>query len=146
MKDGHLNKCKDCTKKDSNKHRYDNIEYVKEYDRVRGQTETRKNKVKDHALYMKTYHTEKWRKMRYDAVKKNRLNNRNKYLANSRLKYAVRTGKVKKETCRICGALKSQGHHANYSKPLEVVWLCDYHHKEEHKKIREEKRNNDNEY
>ena len=33
MADGHLNKCKDCTKKDVFRHREMNLEKVREYDR-----------------------------------------------------------------------------------------------------------------
>ena len=45
---------------------------------------------------------------------------------------AMRTGKIKKEKCAICGSKRTQGHHEDYSKPLEVVWLCAYHHSHAH--------------
>jgi len=36
MKDGHLNKCKQCTKNDANTHRANNLEAIRAYDRKRG--------------------------------------------------------------------------------------------------------------
>ncbi|QMV32651.1 hypothetical protein F1_00023 [Ralstonia phage Heva] len=30
-----------------------------------------------------------------------------------------------------------EAHHPDYSRPLDVVWLCDHHHKETHKMARE---------
>lgn len=57
-----------------------------------------------------------------------------KLAVNAKLRYAVRTGKVKKLPCEVCGNKNSQGHHPDYSKPLEVLWLCDKHHKEHHRK------------
>lgn len=41
-----------------------------------------------------------------------------------------------KSSCEICGA-KAQAHHEDYSKPLEVIWLCPIHHKQRHKEIKE---------
>lgn len=35
-----------------------------------------------------------------------------------------RRGKIKPEPCQQCGSKLAQKHHPNYSKPLEVVWLC----------------------
>ena len=35
MGDGHLNKCIDCTKKDANMHRQENLERIRSYDRMR---------------------------------------------------------------------------------------------------------------
>lgn len=41
-------------------------------------------------------------------------------------------GKIKKEDCKTCGSSKSEMHHSDYSKPLEVTWLCRSCHLKEH--------------
>lgn len=46
---------------------------------------------------------------------------------------AIRDGKLVRQPCHKCGDPKSQGHHHDYSKPLEVEWLCQRCHAEEHK-------------
>lgn len=55
-----------------------------------------------------------------------------KYLARSKTMYAVKTGKLKRLPCEVCGEIKVDAHHPDYSKPLEVKWLCRAHHAEEH--------------
>ena len=46
---------------------------------------------------------------------------------------AIKKGRIKRGSCEICGKTKSvQGHHRDYSKPLEVNWLCISHHKRLH--------------
>lgn len=47
---------------------------------------------------------------------------------------AIRAGKLIKQPCEVCGEDKVHAHHLDYSKPLEVMWLCDKHHREWHKK------------
>jgi hypothetical protein len=39
---------------------------------------------------------------------------------------------VSKQPCRECGAINVEAHHADYSKPLDVIWLCHKHHVEFH--------------
>jgi len=47
---------------------------------------------------------------------------------------AIRKGTITKQPCRDCGSLeKVNGHHFDYNKPLDVIWLCPFHHREEHK-------------
>ena len=42
-------------------------------------------------------------------------------------------------TCQHCGKVaKLHGHHPDYEKPLEVVWLCPKCHAAEHSRIRRE--------
>lgn len=43
---------------------------------------------------------------------------------------AERSGVLVKQPCEICGSLDVQKHHDDYSKPLEVKWLCRKHHRE----------------
>jgi hypothetical protein len=61
-----------------------------------------------------------------------RVKNRQKKKARERLRYAIRKGWVKKKPCEVCMDPKSQGHHTDYAKPLEVRWLCRTHHEREH--------------
>lgn len=45
----------------------------------------------------------------------------------------IASGKLKREPCEVCGAIQVEAHHDDYSKPLEVRWLCHTHHREHHK-------------
>lgn len=55
--------------------------------------------------------------------------------AHQRVTDAIRRGKIIRLPCNICGELKSEGHHEDYSKPLDVIWLCRIHHREADKKL-----------
>lgn len=57
---------------------------------------------------------------------------RKKANARSYVNEYLRRGKIKKEPCQVCGDNNSQMHHEDYSKPLEVIWLCRKHHLELH--------------
>lgn len=59
-----------------------------------------------------------------------------KYKARTQLGYAIRTGKiVRPNFCEKCGRKTTpQGHHHDYSKPLEVQWLCQKCHAKVHRK------------
>jgi hypothetical protein len=48
---------------------------------------------------------------------------------------AVKSGKLIRLPCEICGSLKVQAHHEDHSKPLEVRWLCSRHHADRHIEI-----------
>lgn len=44
---------------------------------------------------------------------------------------AVKAGTVIRQPCWVCGE-KAEAHHPDYSRPLDVVWLCPSHHKQAH--------------
>jgi hypothetical protein len=45
----------------------------------------------------------------------------------------LRRGKLVRQPCEVCGSADSQMHHHDYSKPLDVQWLCREHHLQLHK-------------
>lgn len=52
------------------------------------------------------------------------------------LQSALRRGLIEREPCAVCGADKVDGHHANYDRPMDVIWLCRAHHVAEHRATR----------
>ena len=42
---------------------------------------------------------------------------------------AIKTGRLKRLPCEVCGYSPADAHHEDYSLPLDVVWLCRYHHR-----------------
>lgn len=57
-----------------------------------------------------------------------------KYRARDMLNDAIRRGKITRHPCYVCGSsINVHGHHEDYLKPLEVIWLCVRHHQERHK-------------
>lgn len=56
-----------------------------------------------------------------------------KMKARRAVEYALKMGRLKKKKCAVCRAIKVTAHHPDYSKPLDVIWLCPKHHRGAHK-------------
>lgn len=67
----------------------------------------------------------------YKYKKNARAKNPQHAVARNAVYRAVKSGRLKKAPCH-CGDLRVQAHHADYSRPLEVTWLCRRHHLETH--------------
>jgi hypothetical protein len=48
-------------------------------------------------------------------------------------RYAIKMGVIVKTPCIVCGCVEVEAHHDDYSKPLEVIFLCKKHHRELHR-------------
>ncbi len=44
----------------------------------------------------------------------------------------VQRGYIEKRPCCICGDIESEGHHFDYSRQRDVIWLCREHHQKLH--------------
>ena len=56
--------------------------------------------------------------------------------ARSKVGVAVRKGILVKKPCEHCGTDKRvEGHHPDYDKPLDVIWLCKGCHEQEHRRL-----------
>ena len=69
--------------------------------------------------------------------KKYIIANPEKHKAHIILNNAIASGKIARKPCEKCGETKTEGHHEDYSKPLEVIWLCRKCHCNHHKERRQ---------
>lgn len=111
MRDRHLNKCKECTKRDVRNRFRDPLArpHIKaqqrQYDKTKKGREIKRLKAIRYALL----HPEK-----------------------VRARQAARS-RLAKEPCSVCGIQSPvEAHHTDYSKPLDVVWYCRPHHRLQH--------------
>lgn len=77
---------------------------------------------------------EKARALACVEAKAYRLANPEKENARRQVKKAIQSGSLIRGACIICGSTERiEGHHEDYSKALDVVWLCKKHHIALHK-------------
>ena len=112
-------KCKEC-------HKYFPPDKV--YSWKQTGTEQRQNAchkcVKDkQSAYRKT---QKGREAESRASKRAYLKHKHKWIARAKARYAIKKGLIiKPKKCEVCEKVKLlQAHHEDYTKPLEVIFLC----------------------
>jgi hypothetical protein len=127
MADGRLNKCKECTKKDLSKNYLENIDHYAEYEKSRSSLPHRVKAREEYAQ------TEQGKIAGNKAKRKYAARNPERQKATCAVNNAVRDGRLQKLPCEKCGSTnRVHGHHEDYNKPLDVIWLCPQCHKEHH--------------
>ena len=86
--------------------------------------------------YNRKYNKEWRHKFGYASEMRSRLKYPEKEKARRELQYAVKKGLIKREPCEVCDDLRSQAHHEDYTKPLQVKWLCAIHHRQADDQLR----------
>jgi ribosomal protein S27AE/DNA-directed RNA polymerase subunit RPC12/RpoP len=59
-----------------------------------------------------------------------------RHRARDLLRKEINAGRIQRQPCEQCGAPRSQAHHDDYSKPLDVRWLCGKCHRAVHRAMR----------
>lgn len=129
MADGHLNHCITCVKAYEKDRRAKVADHLKAYEQARSnlphRVQARKKYAQTEAGKQAIKRANKAYKERYPfrAVAHNMVSN------------ALRDGKLTKAlNCSECGSdEKIEGHHDNYTEPLNVRWLCEKCHKTWHR-------------
>lgn len=141
MADGHLNKCKECTKQDVKENREKNLERVQEYDRNRPNREERVKRACEKIKARKESdpeYKERVRNIKREWAERNQHKRKAQFAATN----AVRDGRLERKTsCEHCGVVGKplQKHHWSYLEEhwLDVVWLCTKCHGAEHRRLNE---------
>lgn len=116
----HLDKVKQWNKKYYETHKQEHKDYKKKY-------------IEENREAVYDYNREWGRKNRDKTMVQTRKWRVKTNNASSMVRNAIRTGKLNKQPCEVCGDAKAEAHHDDYNRPLEVRWLCKKHHSEWHK-------------
>jgi len=122
-------RCKECTKAAVKANRLVRADYYRQYEKGRADKPER---VAARKAYTKT---PEGREASNRAKRAFLSRNPEKRAAHMAVSNAIRDGKLTKQPCEVCGNERAQAHHDDYSKPLEVRWLCVKHHAEHHKNL-----------
>lgn len=103
------NQCKSCRAEYERTYRRLNADRLNQRDRDRWKNDPERRK-------QTALRTEKARKKYPD-----------RHNARMKVKRAIKSGRMTRpETCSVClqGDVRIEGHHEDYSKPLDVIWMC----------------------
>lgn len=128
MADGILGKCKDCTKSDSK-----NTFKRKMRDPEWRERELARHRIKSVKARKNGTVSKRLRVTSSDWDKRNP----HKKKAHASVNNGIRDGKINPKPCEKCGSKNSQAHHDDYSKSLDVIWLCPRHHSDRHIELRQ---------
>lgn len=120
-KDGYYSRCKKCNYALEKKWRQENQDKKREI-RTRYRSKSRE-KIREQDREFYKAHKEK----RKEYQLKDAHENRHKQECYIQYRKAIRDGiLVRSSVCQICSAenCKIDGHHHDYSKPLDVIWIC----------------------
>lgn len=104
-KDGIANQCKQCVQTRARIRHFVKRDEIRAYDRERAKL--------PHRVLARVKANQKLKEEKPKVV-----------AARNAVSNAVRDGRLRKMDCAFCGSSKTEAHHHDYAKPLDVTWLC----------------------
>ncbi len=120
--------CKECVKASVKANRLEKIDHYRQFDRMRGSMPHRVAARQEYAKTAAYAESHKAAAIRWSEKHPERRR------ANIAVNNALRDGVLIRLPCWVCGE-QAEAHHPDYSRPLDVVWLCQPHHKQAHKAV-----------
>lgn len=138
-KDGLSTQCRMCASAANREHYQRNKESHRERCKEYQQENAGKIAIRRRANYRANPDLYKKMQIKYNQSPKGKLNairgmkaqqerNAEKVRVRRITRTAINNGTLKRLPCEVCGDPKSDAHHEDYSKPLDVKWLCRKHH------------------
>lgn len=142
--------CSKCRHRDRARERWQSLS-LEERRAVIAKRDKDKSLAADRARYYRHLEQRRSRMKEWSTKNKDRANELKRKWANENpekrkaswaVNNAIRDGNLVRQPCEVCGVSGKRdsgrslvhAHHDDYSKPLEVRWLCDTHHNEHHRK------------
>ena len=128
-RDGRSSRCRACSADDRRKFKEKNLSYIP---KTIQPADPKMERKREQSRRYYADHREEIAKKRKTAY----MNNPKKMKARDIAKHALWSGKIRQRPCAVCGATNQiDAHHDDYSKPLEVIWLCRSCHLKLHAKL-----------
>ena len=122
----HRSECMSCTNARSQKYKDLNEDKIRAYT-------ARRSKMPEAQQYQKEWErSESGRAFQARQREKHSVKN----FAKSTVNNAIRDGRMARLSCLSCGSRKTEAHHEDYSKPLDVIFYCKTHHTARHRELK----------
>jgi len=128
-RDGLSNRCKRCLANYNLKYRKDNRQRIAER-QAKWYCENRDWRLRHQSEYF-----QRNRRQRLEVNREYKRRNPEKCRAHLLVYRALKAGNSSRRPCEECGNENSEAHHDDYTKPLEVIWLCRGCHQRLHARL-----------
>jgi hypothetical protein len=125
----HLEKFREYQKKYRETHKESVTEYNAKWHRDHPEATKRANSQANKKWRSKNYVPHPKIRLKYLTSEEQSLKRKARVTTQTRIKQGI----LKKCPCEVCGTAMVEAHHPDYSKPLDVKWLCRKHHLEIHR-------------